>query len=97
LGFEPAAIMVLVIGEATLIGALSGFIGAFLAWLASTLAVSGVVPNNGLTRIFFTFPIQSSMLLWGMLIGAFVGFAGSVLPAWNARKVKVSDVFAKIA
>jgi putative ABC transport system permease protein len=97
LGFEPAAIMVLVIGEATLIGAVSGFVGAFLAWLASTLAVSGVVSNNSVTRIFFMFPIQSSMLLWGILIGAFVGFAGSVIPAWNARKVKVSDVFAKIA
>lgn len=97
LGFEPAAIMVLVIGEATLIGAISGFVGAFLAWLASTLAVSGVVSNNSATRIFFMFPIQSSMLLWGILIGAFVGFAGSVIPAWNARKVKVSDVFAKIA
>lgn len=97
LGFEPAAIMVLVIGEATLIGAISGFVGAFLAWLASTLAVSGIVPNNSLTRIFFTFPIQNSTLLWGVLMGAFVGFAGSVIPAWNARKVKVSDVFAKIA
>ncbi|HEY7309501.1 MAG TPA: ABC transporter permease [Gemmataceae bacterium] len=97
LGFEPAAIMVLVIGEATLIGAISGFVGAFLAWLASTLAVSGMVSNNSATRIFFMFPISSSMLLWGVLIGAFVGFAGSVIPAWNARKVKVSDVFAKIA
>jgi putative ABC transport system permease protein len=97
LGFEPAAIMVLVIGEATLIGAISGFVGAFLAWLASTLAVSGVVPNNSVTRIFFMFPIASNTLLWGILMGGFVGFAGSVIPAWNARKVKVSDVFAKIA
>jgi putative ABC transport system permease protein len=97
LGFEPRSIMVLVIGEATLIGALSGLFGASLAWLSSTLAVSGVVPNSGVTRIFFMFPIQSEMLLWGVLMGAFVGFSGSVIPAWNARKVKVSNVFAKIA
>jgi ABC-type lipoprotein release transport system permease subunit len=97
LGFEPAAIMVMVIGEATLIGAVSGFIGASLAWLSSTLAVSGVLPSNGATRIFFMFPIRIETLFWGVVIGAFVGFAGSVIPAWNARKVKVSDVFAKIA
>jgi hypothetical protein len=30
-------------------------------------------------------------------MGAFVGFTGSIVPAWNARKVRVSDVFAKIA
>jgi putative ABC transport system permease protein len=97
LGFEPLAIMVLVAGEAMLIGAVSGFIGAALAWLCSTLAVRGILPSTSATRIFFSFPIQAEMILWGALIGAFVGFAGSIVPAWNARKVKVSDVFAKIA
>jgi putative ABC transport system permease protein len=97
LGFEPRAIMVLVIGEATLIGAASGLFGASLAWSCSKLAVHGVVTNSVLTRIFLLFPIRIEMLLWGVLMGAFVGFAGSVLPAWNARAVKVSDVFAKIA
>ncbi len=65
--------------------------------MGSTLAIRGVLPSNGGTRIFFTFPIGAEMILWGALMGAFVGFAGSVVPAWNARKVKVSDVFAKIA
>jgi putative ABC transport system permease protein len=97
LGFEPLAIMVLVIGEATLIGAISGLVGAAFAWLCSTLAVSGILPSTTATRIFLTFPIQADMVLWGALMGALVGFAGSVIPAWNARKVKVSDVFAKIA
>jgi putative ABC transport system permease protein len=97
LGFEPLTIMVLVIGEATLIGAVSGFFGSALAWLCSTVAVTGILPSTSATRVFFTFPIQAHMILWGALMGAFVGFAGSVVPAWNARKVKVSDVFAKIA
>ncbi|HTU17438.1 MAG TPA: ABC transporter permease [Gemmataceae bacterium] len=97
LGFEPLAIMVLVIGEAMLIGAISGLAGTALAWLISTLAVRDFLPAARATRIFFTFPIGAEMILWGTLIGALVGFAGSVVPAWNARKVKVSDVFAKIA
>ncbi len=97
LGFEPLAIMVLVIGEAMLIGAVSGFVGAGLAWLCSTLAVRGILPSISATRIFFAFPIHPQMLLWGELVGTLSGFAGSVVPAWNARRVKVSDVFAKIA
>jgi len=97
LGFEPKFIMFMVIGEAMLIGAISGLFGASLAWLCSTLAVHGVVPSTNATRIFVMFPIRLEMILWGALMGTFVGFAGSVLPAWNARKVKVSDVFAKIA
>jgi putative ABC transport system permease protein len=97
LGFEPLAILVLVVGEAMLIGAVSGLIGAALAWLCSALAVSGLLPSSSATRIFLSFPIQVQMIFWGALMGAFVGFAGSIVPAWNARKVRVSDVFAKIA
>ncbi len=97
LGFEPRAIMALVIGEAVLVGAASGLIGATLVWGCSTLALSGLLPSSGFTRLFYLFPIRADALLWGVLLGALVGFAGSVLPAWNARGVKVSDVFAKIA
>jgi putative ABC transport system permease protein len=93
LGFEPVVIMALVVGEAMLLGAVSGFVGAALAWLSSTLAVHGFLPSNPATRIFFSFPIQAAMVLWGALLGAL----GSIVPAWNAWQVKVSDVFAKIA
>jgi putative ABC transport system permease protein len=97
LGFEPRAIMVLVIGEAVLVGASGGLVGALLAWGCSTLALSGLLPSPGFTRLFHLFPIPASALGWGVLVGALVGFAGSVIPAWNARGVKVSDVFAKVA
>lgn len=97
LGFEPSAIMVLVVGEAMLIGMVSGFFGAMLAWLSSTLAIQGVLPNTSTASIFCTFPIGAEMILWGALLGIGLGFAGSAIPAWNARQVNVSDVFAKLA
>jgi putative ABC transport system permease protein len=97
LGFQPGLIMVLVAGEATLVGTVSGLAGAAAAWGASELAGRGLLPSSGLTGLFLTFPIAPATLAWGMLMGAVVGFAGSIVPAWNARKVKVSDVFAKIA
>jgi putative ABC transport system permease protein len=97
LGFEPRAIMALVIGEAVLVGAASGLLGTGLTWGCSALALSGLLPPSGFTQLFYLFPIGAEALLWGGLLGALVGFAGSVVPAWNARGVKVSDVFAKIA
>jgi putative ABC transport system permease protein len=96
LGFEPKAIVVLVVGEAVLIGAVSGAIGTTLAWSCSALALSGLLPPSGFTRLFYLFPIGWESIPWGMLVGAMVGFAGSMIPAWNARGIKVSDVFAKI-
>jgi putative ABC transport system permease protein len=97
LGFEPSALLFLVLGEATLVGALSGLLGAALAWGCSTLVLHEVIPPSGWTTIFTLFPVRATALVPGALLGAAVGCSGSILPAWSARKVKVADVFAKIA
>jgi putative ABC transport system permease protein len=96
LGFEPRGIMALVVGEAVLVGAGSGLVGTALAWGCSWLALGGLLPSPGVTRLFHLFPIRAESVPWGLALGALVGFASSVVPAWNARGVKVSDVFAKI-
>jgi putative ABC transport system permease protein len=97
LGFEPKGIMALVIGEAVLVGAGSGLVGTALAWGCSSLALAGLLPFPGVTQLFHLFPVRAEAVPWGLVLGALVGFAGSAVPAWNARGVKVSDVFAKIA
>jgi putative ABC transport system permease protein len=97
LGFKPRLVMALVVGEAVLVGAFSGLGGAAWAWGTSALVVSGVLPPSPLTDNFLLFPVQPLSLLWGTLLGAGVGLAGSIVPAWAARRVQVSDVFAKIA
>lgn len=97
LGFTPSLILLMVIGEATFVGGVSGFAGAGLAWACSTLAAHGLLPIPGLAETFLMFPIGADTIAWGGFIGGLVGFLGSFLPAWNVRKVKVSDVFAKIA
>jgi putative ABC transport system permease protein len=97
LGFQPSLIMVLVIGEAVLVGALSGLFGAGLAWGCCELSAHKAMPFRRIAEVCLTFPIAFRSVPLGMLLGGLVGFLGSVLPAWTARKVKVSDVFAKIA
>jgi putative ABC transport system permease protein len=95
LGFRPRLIMALVIGEAMLIGLFSGLAGAGLAYTSSRLASSGVLPRTPLTDMSVLFPVSASSLSWGGLLGAAVGLAGSLVPAWTTCKVQVADVFAK--
>jgi len=95
LGFRPRLIMALVIGEAMLIGLLSGLAGAGLAYTSSQLASSGILPRTPLTEMSVLFPVSASSLSWGGLLGAAVGLAGSLVPAWTTCKVQVADVFAK--
>lgn len=94
LGFRPRQILFLVLGEALLIGTLSGVASALLTYF-------GI--NNGLGGIkfpiafFAAFMIPADALWWGPAVGILTAFLGSIVPAWSARKVKVSDVFAKVA
>lgn len=97
LGFTPVHIMTMVVGEAMLVGGLSGLAGALIAWGSSQLAAGGVLPSEGFAGFLTVFPVSDDTLMWGAVLGALVGFAGSALPAWNAREVKVSDVFSRIA
>ena len=46
---------------------------------------------------FDNFNMPWQIVIYGPLLGIAVGLIGSALPSWNARKVKVSEVFAQVA
>jgi putative ABC transport system permease protein len=96
LGFEPWHIIALVIAEAMVVGALSGAIGGALACLLSDLGTSGLLPAE-VTTFCLIFPMSYIKIAQGVAIGAMVGFAGSCFPAFSAHRVKVSDVFVRLA
>jgi putative ABC transport system permease protein len=94
LGYGPGTIMGLVLGEAILIGAGSGFLSAFSTWYFVNEVVGGV---KFPIAFFPAFRIPDQALLWGPVLGGMTALLGSLLPAWSARTVKVSEVFSKIA
>jgi putative ABC transport system permease protein len=94
LGFRPLQIQTLILGEAILVGSLSGL----LATSATLLILNGVFGGLPFPIAFFpAFTVPWEALLWGFAIGGGTGLLGSILPAQTARSVKVSEVFAKVA
>jgi len=94
LGFRPAQILALVLGEGLLIGVVSG---AVSSWLTYAL-VNNVFHGIPLQIAFFPrFFVPPAALWWGPVVGAATAIIGSFLPAWSARSVKVSEVFARVA
>ena len=94
LGFLPWQILTLVLAEALLIGTLSGLASAGLAYGV----INGVWGGLPFPIAFFPkFAVPVNCLWWGAAMGAVTAFAGSFFPAWSARGVRVSDVFAKVA
>lgn len=97
LGFQPWQIMSMIVSEAMLIGTFGGMLSTWsvyflpmgIRWLTKTIGVK--------ISFFDTFHSPMEIVIYGPLLGILVGLIGAALPAWNARKVKVSEVFAKVA
>lgn len=94
LGYRPSQILLLVLGEALLIGVLAGFISAGATYLGINLGLGGL-PFR--IAFFPKFMVPWHAWWWGTALGAITALAGSIVPAWMARSVKVADVFSKVA
>ncbi len=93
LGFRPAQILLLVLGESVLLGALAGLASAGLTYAVINWGFDGLRFPIG---FFDRFYIPLNALGWGVAIGAVAALVGSFLPAWSARNVKPAEVFAKV-
>jgi putative ABC transport system permease protein len=94
LGFSPGRILAIVLGEALVVGVLSGLVSAALSY-GLVHGVMGGIPFQ--IAFFAVWDILPDALWWGILFGAVTSLLGSIVPAWGARNVKVSEVFAKVA
>jgi putative ABC transport system permease protein len=93
-GFRPHQVQLLVLGEALLVGGASGAVSAAFTFGFFNLAYGGVPFEIAFSPVF---RIPEVSLLWGPAMGFTTAFLGSWLPCRSARRVKVADVFAKIA
>jgi putative ABC transport system permease protein len=91
---SPAQILWLVLGEALTIGLTAGLISASLTYYLINKQFGGV-PFP--IAFYSTFPIPPAAAAWGALVGAGTALVGSIVPAWSARTVKVSEVFSRVA
>jgi putative ABC transport system permease protein len=94
LGYTPLHILGLVLGEALVLGCTAGLLSAGFAYLVFTHLMGGIpVP----IAFFPAFKVPFDAIGWGLMLGAFTGFTGSIVPAVLACLVKVNQVFAKVS
>ena len=92
LGFRPWMVLGLVLGEALLIGTLSGFMATATAY-SLVNALGGIPLPIGFFGKFF---IPESALWWGPAIGGVTSLIGSILPSATAYRIKASQVFSRV-
>jgi putative ABC transport system permease protein len=93
LGFSPRRILALVLGEALLVGAGSGLLSAAATFSFINLYLGGIKFPIAFFNAFFVF---ADAFWWGVVFGGVTALVGSFIPAWSARSIRVSEVFAKV-
>jgi putative ABC transport system permease protein len=94
LGFSGRQILILVLGEGLLLGLLAGTLGSWSMYGLINLLMEGINIPIGFFPLFF---VPQEALWWGPISGLVVTTLGCTLPAISAKRVKVVDVFSRVA
>jgi putative ABC transport system permease protein len=94
LGFRPWQLMVLVLGEAVMLGVLGGAISVGATYYVVNELTGGIAFPIAFFPKFF---ISDKAFVLGIAVGGGAALVGSIIPAWSAQKVKVAEVFSKVA
>lgn len=97
LGFQPWQIMGMIVSEAMLIGVYGGMLSTWTVFYLPKAISAANKAVGGSFKFFDSWESDPWILLYGPILGLLVGLVGAALPSWNARKVKVSEVFAQVA
>jgi putative ABC transport system permease protein len=97
LGFQPWQVMGMIVSEAMLIGVYGGMLSTWTVYYLPKVISAANKAVGGSFTFFDSWKSDPWILLYGPILGLAVGLVGAALPSWNARKVKVSEVFAQVA
>jgi putative ABC transport system permease protein len=97
LGFQPWQVVGMIVAESVLIGVFGGLLSTWSVYFLPK-GISWFVKKVGIKFAFFdNFNMPDEIVIYGPILGIAVGMIGAAMPSWNARKVKVSEVFAQVA
>ncbi len=94
LGFRPRQILMLVVGEAVALGGFAGLASAGSTYYVIDHVFGGF---NFPIAFFGAFFIPVSAIGWGLSAGVTTALLGSVVPAWTASGIQVTEALAKVA
>jgi ABC-type antimicrobial peptide transport system permease subunit len=89
-GFRPRAILTSLVLESVLLGMLGGSIGIGTALLLQGVELR-LTSEKTMTEMSYTFHFSLAIATSCLAIAAFIGFAGGLLPALRASRMRIVD------
>ncbi len=90
IGFSGSPILVSVLIESMLLAVIGGTIGALGAWLAFDGFRAATLNWQTFSQVAFSFDVNAALLIRGIVIAAFIGLIGGLLPAIRAARMPVA-------
>jgi putative ABC transport system permease protein len=96
IGFRPRHIAIFILGEAATVGLLSGLLGLALAYPIVELGMGRFLEEN-VGTFFPYFRIDKVTMVTAVGLAMLLSLIASVIPAWRASRLPVTDALRRIA
>jgi putative ABC transport system permease protein len=90
LGFNSTSVVVSVLAESVILGAIGGTIGAVGAYLAFDGFQTSTMNWQSFSQVAFAFRVTPTLFLTGMVYALAIGLIGGLLPAIRAARLPIS-------
>ena len=87
LGFDTTSVLVSVLAEALVLGAIGGAIGAIGAYLAFNGYQTSTMNFQTFSQVAFAFRVTPQLLAVGLFYALAMGFVGGLFPAIRAARL----------
>ena len=96
LGFNTVSVLVSVLGESLVLGAIGGIIGGLAAYLAFNGYQTSTMNFQTFSQVAFAFAVTPSLLIQGFSYALVMGLAGGLLPAIRAARLPISSALREL-
>jgi putative ABC transport system permease protein len=96
LGFNTISVVVSVITEAMMLGAIGGFLGGAAAYLAFNGFETSTMNFQTFSQVAFAFRVTPRLLLTGLVYALSIGLIGGLLPAIRAARLPITSALREL-
>ena len=96
LGFNTSSVLVSILGESLVLGAIGGTIGGLAAYLAFNGYQTSTMNFQTFSQVAFAFAVTPSLLFQGLTYALLMGLAGGLLPAIRAARLPISSALREL-
>ena len=96
LGFNTTSVVVSVLSESLLLGAIGGIIGASAAYLAFNGLETSTMNFQTFSQVAFAFRVTPRLLVTGLVYALSIGLIGGMLPAIRAARLPISSALREL-